>query len=85
MAGARVRVSGISKEVVTTRNGEFWRVLSPGQYSVTALTDGRGGGEVRGGGRGGRVFSQTEKVTVGTRGPVEVHLALPVSTSTRSS
>ena len=36
--GARVRVEGIDKETITSDRGEFWRLLLPGTYIVTAST-----------------------------------------------
>lgn len=33
--GAKFQVSGISKDVVTTSRGEYWRLLVPGTYHVT--------------------------------------------------
>lgn len=62
VGGARVQVSGIEKDVQTTKRGEFWRVLAPGNYTVRAV------------GEGG--VSRSEVVNVGGRGPVVLHLAL---------
>jgi len=36
VSGARVRVVGINRDVITTGAGEYWRVLPPGQYRVMA-------------------------------------------------
>ena len=37
LAGATVRIAGIDKDTVTTERGEFWRLLLPGTYSISAL------------------------------------------------
>lgn len=38
LPGARVRIAGIDKEIVTTDRGEYWRLLVPGTYIVTAVS-----------------------------------------------
>ena len=39
--GASVEVEGIDKKTVTNERGEFWRLLMPGEYQVSASkTDG---------------------------------------------
>ena len=57
--GAVVRVSGRAKDVLTTTRGEWWRLLEPGTYSVTATLGGRGSREaslvVKEGGEGPRL------------------------------
>merc|ERR1712032_271283 len=37
VAGAAVEVEGISRNVVTTRAGEYWKVLAPGRYRMRAV------------------------------------------------
>jgi len=37
VAGASVEVEGISRNVVTTRAGEYWKVLAPGRYRIRAI------------------------------------------------
>jgi len=64
VSGATIKVSGIGKEMKTTQRGEFWRVLAPGSYTVTAV------------GPGGRGASKPERVSVGGRNPAILHLAL---------
>ena len=39
VSGAAVRVRGRNKDVLTTQSGEFWRVLVPGRYRITAVKD----------------------------------------------
>ena len=34
---AQVRVVGINRDVLTTKAGEYWRVLPPGQYKLVAI------------------------------------------------
>merc|ERR1719481_2012468 len=34
---AQVRVVGINRDVLTTKAGEYWRVLPPGQYRLVAI------------------------------------------------
>ena len=55
-------MSGISKKVVTTSNGEFWRVIVPGKYNISASWEGLNG-EI--------LVSESVSVTVGTW-PAEV-------------
>ena len=38
LPGARVRIAGVDKEIVTTDRGEYWRLLVPGTYIVTAVS-----------------------------------------------
>ena len=40
MSGARVMVEGLGHHVVTTHRGEFWRLLSPGRYTIMAAGQG---------------------------------------------
>lgn len=37
---AKVHVKGIDKPVVTSKDGEYWRLLTPGSYEVKAQYDG---------------------------------------------
>ena len=55
-------VVGISKEVMTTGGGEYWKVVTPGQYRVVARGQGRTSREVQ--------------VTVTGREPAIVNLTL---------
>ena len=42
MSGAQVNVESIEHPVLTTSAGEYWRVLRPGDYSISATSrDGR--------------------------------------------
>eukprot|EP00091_Calanus_sinicus_P000405 TRINITY_DN10336_c0_g1_i1.p1 TRINITY_DN10336_c0_g1~~TRINITY_DN10336_c0_g1_i1.p1 ORF type:complete len:131 (-),score=30.52 TRINITY_DN10336_c0_g1_i1:388-780(-) len=38
LPGARVRIARVDKEIVTTDRGEYWRLLLPGTYTVTAVS-----------------------------------------------
>ena len=40
MSGARVMVEGLGHHVVTSPRGEFWRLLSPGAYTIMARQQG---------------------------------------------
>ena len=37
--GAAVRIRGRNKDVLTTQSGEYWRVLVPGRYRISAVKD----------------------------------------------
>ena len=37
--GAAVRIRGRNKDVLTTKSGEYWRVLVPGRYRISAVKD----------------------------------------------
>ena len=39
VSGAAVRVRGRNKDVLTTQSGEYWRVLVPGRYRISAVKD----------------------------------------------
>ena len=42
VSGARVMVKNINHPVITTSNGEYWRILRPGDYEIMAVSrDGR--------------------------------------------
>ena len=42
MSGAQVKVESVDHPVLTTEAGEYWRVLRPGDYSISATSrDGR--------------------------------------------
>ena len=42
MSGALVNVESIEHPVLTTSAGEYWRVLKPGEYTISASSrDGR--------------------------------------------
>ena len=38
LASATVRIEGIDKEIVTTERGEYWRLLVPGTYILSAVS-----------------------------------------------
>ena len=40
VSGARVMVEGLGHDVVTTPGGEYWRLLSPGRYTIMAVGQG---------------------------------------------
>ena len=40
VSGARVMVEGLGHDVVTSPRGEFWRLLSPGSYTIMARQQG---------------------------------------------
>lgn len=62
VSGARVSVVGINRDVTTTGAGEYWKVLSPGQYRLVAGGSGRRSREV--------------EVTVNGKEPAIVNLTL---------
>ena len=37
MSGAQVFVSGINWNLTTTSDGEFWRIIIPGDYTIEAV------------------------------------------------
>ena len=39
VANAKVEIIGRNKTIYTTENGEYWRLLSPGLYTVAVYTD----------------------------------------------
>ena len=39
LAGAKVRIAGVDKEIVATERGEYWRLLVPGTYVITATSE----------------------------------------------
>ena len=46
MSRARVMVEGLGHDVVTTARGEYWRLLSPGRYTLMAAGGGARSGPV---------------------------------------
>ncbi|XP_045539218.1 carboxypeptidase D [Papilio machaon] len=64
LANATISVAGIKHGVKTALNGDFWRLLMPGNYNITASKDG--------------YESITEQVTVPVNGSVSVNFTLMV-------
>ncbi|XP_062832451.1 carboxypeptidase N catalytic chain isoform X1 [Anolis carolinensis] len=62
VAGAVISVEGIGHDVTAGEQGDYFRLLLPGTYTVTASADG--------------YQPQTEKVVVGPAGPSVVHFQL---------
>ncbi|CAG5047116.1 unnamed protein product [Parnassius apollo] len=64
LANATVSVGGVRHAVRTARDGDYWRLLLPGKYNITAAKDG--------------YESVTEEVTIPANGSVSVNFTLMV-------
>ncbi|KAJ8712882.1 hypothetical protein PYW08_008186 [Mythimna loreyi] len=62
LANATIKVNGITHTVKTAKDGDFWRLLEPGTYNITAVKQG--------------YESITEQVTVPAEGSVSVNFTL---------
>lgn len=68
--GARVKVGSRKHQVTTATDGDYWRLLSPGEYQLSVSADG--------------YMTSTAAVTVGGQGaPVSVNFTLTSRTTSR--
>lgn len=66
VAGAVISVAGVGHDITSGEHGDYFRLLLPGTYTVTASSDG--------------YQPQTQIVTVGPAGPTVVHFQLKQTT-----
>ncbi|XP_072851834.2 carboxypeptidase N catalytic chain isoform X2 [Pogona vitticeps] len=66
VAGAVISVAGVGHDITSGEHGDYFRLLLPGTYTVTASSDG--------------YQPQTQTVTVGPAGPTVVHFQLKQTT-----
>jgi len=72
VGGARVRVEERGKDLVTSSRGEFWRLLTPGKYTIWAYTEERSSVKVQ------------IEVKEGEAGPrIDLHLTEPYTPEER--
>jgi len=68
--GASVRIEGISKNISSSSNGEYWRLLAPGTYRIQASVEAREGKAMISG------WSAFEIKSLTSRHPVRLDLVL---------